>query len=86
VERDLLKNGEAACFFRGKLHSHSNMSDGLLEPAAVVGGYRDAGYHFICLSDYFEAEYGWQVTYTRPLRDENLTTILGAEISSAPRG
>jgi hypothetical protein len=50
----------------------------------VASAYRNAGYDFICLSDHFEAEYGWRITDTRPLRDENFTTILGAELSSAP--
>jgi len=84
VERDLLKSGEEGSFFRGNLHCHSNRSDGQIEPEEVVGAYRDAGYDFICLSDHFEAEYGWQITDTRPLRDENFTTIVGAELSSAP--
>ena len=51
-----------------------------------MGAYRDAGHDFICLSDHFEAEYGWQITDTRHLHDENFTTILGAELSSAPWG
>ena len=82
--RDLLKNGEVGRFFRGNLHCHSNRSDGLVEPEEVVGAYRNAGYDFICLSDHFEAEYGWQITDTRTLRDERFTTIVGAELSSAP--
>jgi len=84
VVRHLLKDGEEGCFFRGNLHCHSNRSDGQIEPEAVIGAYRDAGYDFLCLSDHFEAEYGWQITDTRPMRDENFTTILGAELSSAP--
>jgi hypothetical protein len=83
LARDLLKDGEGR-FFRGNLHCHSNRSDGLLEPEDVVGAYRAAGYDFVCLSDHFEAEYGWQIVDTRPFRDENFTTILGAELSSAP--
>jgi PHP domain len=83
MARDLLKNGEGR-FFRGNLHCHSNRSDGLREPEEVVGAYRDAGYDFVCLSDHFEAEYGWRVTDTRALRDEGFTTIVGAELSSAP--
>ena len=82
--RDLLKDGEVGRFFRGNLHCHSNRSDGLLQPDEVVGAYRDAGYDFICLSDHFEAEYGWHITDTRLLRDEHFTTIVGAELSSAP--
>ena len=84
MARDLLKNGEEGRFYRGNLHCHSNRSDGLREPEAVVDAYRDAGYDFICLSDHFEAEFGWQITDTRPLRDESFTTIVGAELSSAP--
>ncbi len=83
MSRDLLKRGEGR-FFRGNLHCHSNRSDGLWEPEEVVGAYRDAGYDFVCLSDHFEAEYGWRITDTRPFRGENFTTILGAELSSAP--
>ncbi len=83
MAHDLLKDGEGR-FFRGNLHCHSSRSDGLLEPEDVVGAYRKAGYDFLCLSDHFEEEYGWQVTDTRPFCDENFTTILGAELSSAP--
>jgi hypothetical protein len=71
-------------FFRGNLHCHSNRSDGLRNPEDVVAAYRGAGYDFVCLSDHFEADYGWQITDTRHLRDEGFTTIVGAELSSAP--
>ncbi|MDQ3588908.1 MAG: PHP domain-containing protein, partial [Actinomycetota bacterium] len=82
MTQDLLKDG-AGRFFRGNLHCHSNRSDGLRKPEDVAAAYRDAGYDFICLSDHFEAEYGWRVTDTRHLRDEGFTTIVGAELSSA---
>jgi len=83
VAQDLLKVGEGR-FYRGNLHCHSSNSDGLRKPEDVAAAYRAAGYDFICLSDHFETEYGWRVTETRHLRDENFTTILGAELSSAP--
>ena len=53
-------------------------------PEEVAAAYRGAGYDFICLSDHFEAAYGWRVTDTSHLRDEGFTTIVGAELSSAP--
>ena len=84
VIRGLLKDGGGSRSSRGNLHCHSNRSDGLAEPEEVVDAYRDAGYDFLCLSDHFEEEYGWQVTDTRHLRSEGFTTILGAELSSAP--
>jgi hypothetical protein len=83
VAQDVLKGGEEGRFFRGNLHCHSTRSDGLVDPEEVVGAYRDAGYDFVCLSDHFEEEYGWRVTDTRHLRDENFTTILGAELRSS---
>jgi len=83
LARDLLKKGEGR-FFRGNLHCHSDRSDGQRSPEYVAGAYHDAGYDFLCLSDHFEAEYGWQITDTRPLQDEGFTTIVGAELSSAP--
>ena len=83
MARDLLRDGEGR-FFRGNLHCHSNLSDGQWSPEDVALAYREAGYDFLCLSDHFEAEYGWRITDTRPLRDENFTTIVGAELSSAP--
>ncbi|HEV2743241.1 MAG TPA: CehA/McbA family metallohydrolase [Rubrobacter sp.] len=86
MARDLLKDGQGGRFFRGNLHCHSNRSDGLREPEEVVGAYRGAGYDFLCLSDHFEEAYGWRVTDTRPFRDEGFTTIVGAELSSAPWG
>jgi hypothetical protein len=84
VTQDLLRDGVEGRFFRGNLHCHSNRSDGLRSPEEVVGAYREAGYDFVCLSDHFEAEYGWRITDTRHLHNENFTTILGAELSSAP--
>jgi hypothetical protein len=83
MAQDLLKNGEGR-FFRGNLHCHSNLSDGLRDPEYVVGVYRDAGYDFLCLSDHFEAEYGWRMTDTRSFRAEGFATIVGAELSSGP--
>ena len=84
MAQDLLRDGEGGRFFRGNLHCHSNRSDGLLEPENVVDTYREAGYDFLCLSDHFEEEYGWCITDTSSLRDETFTTIVGAELSSAP--
>ncbi len=83
MAQDLLRT-ERGRFFRGNLHCHSKRSDGAIEPEEVAAAYREAGYDFICLSDHFEAEYGWQVTDTRFLRDRSFTTVVGAELSSGP--
>jgi hypothetical protein len=61
MAHDLLKGGkEQGRFSRGNLHCHSNRSDGLVDPEDVAAAYREAGYDFICLSDHYEAEYGWR--------------------------
>jgi hypothetical protein len=67
-------------FFRGNLHTHSNVSDGALEPGEVCRRYAEAGYDFICLSDHFVGQYGYPVTDTRGHRTNRFTTILGAEV------
>ena len=40
-------------FWRGNLHTHSTLSDGVLAPDKVVEAYQDAGYDFMMLSDHF---------------------------------
>jgi hypothetical protein len=67
-------------FYRGNLHTHSTVSDGVLEPGEVCRRYADAGYDFICMSDHFVGQYGYPVTDTTGHRTNRFTTILGAEV------
>ncbi|MSP14679.1 MAG: phosphotransferase [Chloroflexi bacterium] len=67
-------------FYRGNLHTHSNRSDGILPPAAVIAAYRDEGYDFIALTDHFSERYNFPITDTREFRTATFTTILGAEL------
>jgi histidinol phosphatase-like PHP family hydrolase len=67
-------------FWRGNLHTHSNLSDGALEPHQVVDAYKRAGYDFLQLSDHFLARYGWPIADTRRLRSNIFTTLIGAEV------
>tara|TARA_A100001011_G_scaffold124419_1_gene131342 strand:+ start:250 stop:1188 length:939 start_codon:yes stop_codon:yes gene_type:complete len=69
-------------FFRGNLHTHSNLSDGLLSPEEVCKRYKSEGYNFICLSDHLVGMYGYPISDTTNYRDKNFTTILGAEVHS----
>lgn len=69
-------------WFRGNLHTHSDRSDGVAPPEQVIGEYRAAGYDFLVLTDHYEERWGWTVTDTTPARDDEFTTILGAELSS----
>ncbi|MFG2884888.1 CehA/McbA family metallohydrolase [Streptomyces sp. NPDC048297] len=71
-------------FWRGNLHTHSTQSDGALSPEETARHYRDAGYHFLAITDHFRAEYGYPVTDTRSLRSPGFTTLTGAELH-APR-
>ncbi|MBR9819593.1 MAG: CehA/McbA family metallohydrolase [Rhodobacteraceae bacterium] len=69
-------------FWRGNLHTHSNLSDGALEPAEVCRRYKAEGYDFIALTDHFIGLYGYPIADTLPFRDEGFTTLLGAELHS----
>jgi hypothetical protein len=69
-------------FFRGNLHTHSNLSDGCLEPAEVCRRYKAEGYDFIALTDHFIGQYGYPIADTLRHRDEDFTTLLGAELHS----
>ena len=67
-------------FWRGNLHTHSNISDGALTPTEVVEAYKRAGYDFLALSDHFHASFGWRIADTRAFRSNNFTTLIGAEL------
>ncbi|WP_010139183.1 CehA/McbA family metallohydrolase [Oceanicola sp. S124] len=69
-------------FWRGNLHTHSNLSDGALEPAEVCRRYKAEGYDFIALTDHFIGLYGYPIADTLPFRDDSFTTLLGAELHS----
>jgi hypothetical protein len=67
-------------FWRGNLHTHTNLSDGARTPAETVAVYRDAGYDFVAITDHFRREYGYPITDTRDLRSDGFTTLIGAEL------
>ncbi|MBA4782734.1 MAG: CehA/McbA family metallohydrolase [Rhizobiales bacterium] len=69
-------------FWRGNLHTHSNLSDGALDPAIVCSRYAAEGYDFIALTDHFVGRYGYPIADTVPYRTDRFTTILGAELHS----
>ena len=39
-------------YFKGNLHTHTNISDGLMTPEEAVALYQKLGYQFLCLSDH----------------------------------
>ncbi len=67
-------------FWRGNIHTHSTLSDGLLSPDRVIEAYKQAGYDFMMLSDHFVGVFDWPIADTRSLRSEGFTTIIGAEL------
>jgi hypothetical protein len=67
-------------FFRGNLHTHSRLSDGVEAPERVCAHYREAGYDFLALTDHFQEHYDFPIADTRPFRTNSFTTILGAEL------
>ncbi|MGY9048733.1 phosphotransferase [Puniceibacterium antarcticum] len=71
-------------FYRGNLHTHSTLSDGILPPAEVCRRYKAEGYDFIALTDHMIGIYGYPIADTLPFRDEAFTTLIGAELHSGP--
>ena len=69
-------------FWRGNLHTHSTNSDGALAPEEVCKRYKAEGYDFIALTDHFVGLFGYPISDTTPFRDNQFTTILGAELHS----
>lgn len=67
-------------FWRGNIHTHSNLSDGALEPKQVVDAYKEAGYDFMQLSEHFIDHFGYPIADTRGFRTNNFTTLLGVEL------
>ena len=66
--------------YRGNLHTHSTLSDGMRSPEAVCAHYREAGYDFLALTDHFLGRYGFPVADTTPYRTNSFTTLSGAEL------
>ena len=73
-------------FWKGNIHTHSTLSDGMRSPADVCATYRDAGYDFLALTDHFQAKYRFPVADTRPFRAPGFTTLLGAELHAPATG
>ncbi len=69
-------------FYKGNLHTHSTLSDGVLSPQDVCLRYADRGYDFISLTDHFVGRFDYPITDTTRMRTKNFTTILGAELHS----
>ena len=67
-------------FYKGNLHTHSTLSDGVCAPVDICTQYREAGYDFLALTDHFLPRYGFPVADTRAFRTNRFTTILGAEV------
>ena len=73
-------------FFRGNIHTHSTLSDGVLDPGEVCRRYAAEGYDFLCLSEHLVGLYDYPIADTVPFRTETFTTILGAEVHTGQLG
>jgi len=73
-------------FLRGNLHCHSSVSDGDPTPARACAIHKQHGYDFISLTDHFMERYGYPITDTTEFRDEDFTTLLGAELHAPSIG
>lgn len=67
-------------FWRGNLHTHSTLSDGLRTPEEVCRFYAEAGYDFLSLTDHFMEQFGWPIADTAAFTTGAFATIPGAEL------
>ena len=67
-------------FYKGNVHSHSNRSDGTLDPGELTSRYRERGYDFLAVTDHFWSVYDFPITDTSPYRTDDFTTLIGAEL------
>jgi len=67
-------------FWRGNLHTHSNLSDGALPLDDVVNRYKAVGYDFVMMSEHFTHHFNYPIANTLHHRGNNFTTIIGAEL------
>ena len=65
---------------RGDLHGHSYRSDGVQDPAAVAGHYREMGYDFFALTDHNRYYPGGEIDETYAGVKLGITRVLGEEI------
>ena len=72
----------AGTFWRGNLHTHSTLSDGVLPPEEVCRRYRAERYDFISLTDHMVGLYDYPMARTEAFRGDGFSTILGAELHS----
>ena len=47
-------------WYKGNMHMHTTESDGVLDPVAAIGVYREAGYDFIAITDHRRVGHLWQ--------------------------
>jgi hypothetical protein len=76
----------AGRFWRGNLHTHSNLSDGALDPIQVIEAYQRAGYDFVQLSEHFLSRFNWPLANTERFRTNRFTTLIGAELHAPNTG
>jgi hypothetical protein len=65
---------ERGRWFKGNLHTHSTISDGVYSPSELVTMYSEAGYDFLSITDH------GKMCETEGLDDHNLTLLPGEEI------
>lgn len=63
-------------WYKGNLHSHTTVSDGMLTPEEAANYYKDNGYHFLCFSEHERF-----TDYREQFNTKNFIIIPGVERS-----
>lgn len=75
-------------WYKGNLHSHTTVSDGMLTPDAAVALYKKNGYHFLCISEHdifsdYREQYNTESFITLPAIE--YTSVLYRDIGTNER-
>ena len=67
-------------FWRGNLHTHTTISDGLQPPDQVIAAYRGRGYDFLAITDHLTSGSPQTNGFVGTGRSDGLLVIGGAEL------
>ena len=60
-------------YYKAQLHSHTNRSDGKLEPSELIKSYKEKGFNYLAITDHNK------ITIDKSFDDDNFITIPGEE-------
>ena len=77
MDRIISGFSDRGSWYRGNLHSHTTVSDGVLTPEESVKAFREHGYSFLCISDH-----NTYTDFRKKFNDKRFIILPGMEASA----